>query len=87
MRNHGGDAYDSAEWVFVDMRVGRMMEASGQAQASADLLAWNVAQASDNFGILSELHDRVTADYAGAAPMVGFGAGAYVLSLLDRGKR
>ena len=85
-RNQGGGAYDSAEWIFVDMRVGRMMEASGQFQASADLLSWNVAQASDNFGILSELHDRLTADYAGAAPMVGFGAGAYVLSLLDRGQ-
>ncbi|HEY2370145.1 MAG TPA: alpha-amylase family glycosyl hydrolase, partial [Polyangiaceae bacterium] len=84
-RNQGGGAYDSAEWIFVDMRVGRMMEASGQGQASADLLSWNVAQAADNFGILSELHDRLTADYAGAAPMVGFGAGAYLLSLLDRG--
>ncbi|HEY1957540.1 MAG TPA: glycoside hydrolase family 15 protein [Polyangiaceae bacterium] len=85
-RNQGGGAYDSAEWIFVDMRVGRALEATGQPQASADLLAWNVAQASDNFGILSELHDRLTADYAGAAPMVGFGAGAYVLSLLDRGQ-
>ena len=44
-----------------------------------------MAQASDNFGILSELHDRVTADYAGEAPMVGFGAGAYVLALGSRG--
>ncbi len=85
MRNQGGGVYDSAEWIFVDMRVGRALEASGQAQPSADLFSWNVAQASDNFGILSELHDRVTADYTGAAPMVGFGAGAYVLSLLDRG--
>ena len=85
-RNQGGGAYDSAEWIFVDMRVGRALETTGQPQESADLLAWNVAQASDNFGILSELHDRVTADYAGAAPMVGFGAGAYVLSLLDRGQ-
>ncbi len=85
-RNQGGGAYDSAEWIFVDMRVGRALETTGQTQSSADLFSWNVDQASDNFGILSELHDRVTADYAGAAPMVGFGAGAYVLSLLDRGQ-
>jgi MYXO-CTERM domain-containing protein len=85
-RNQGGGAYDSAEWVFVDMRMGRALEATGQTQAASDLLAWNVAQAGDNFGILSELHDPVTADYAGAAPMVGFGAGAYVLRLLDRGQ-
>jgi MYXO-CTERM domain-containing protein len=85
MRDQGGSTYDSSEWVFVDMRVGRALETTGQPQASADLLTWNVAQGEDNFGILSELHDPVTGDYAGAAPMVGFGAGAYVLSLLDRG--
>jgi hypothetical protein len=44
-----------------------------------------VAQASDNFGELSELHDPVTANYAGQSPMVGFGAGAYLLALYDRG--
>jgi hypothetical protein len=49
------------------------------------LFAWNVAQASDNYLELSELHDATTADYAGASPMVGFGSGAYLLSLLDRG--
>ncbi len=85
-RNQGGGTYDLAEWIFVDMRVGRALETTGQAQASSDLFSWNVAQASDNFGILSELHDPLTADYAGAAPMVGFGAGAYILSLLDRGQ-
>jgi MYXO-CTERM domain-containing protein len=44
-----------------------------------------VAQAQDNFGEFSELHDAVTADYAGASPMVGFGAGAYLLRLRGRG--
>jgi MYXO-CTERM domain-containing protein len=85
MRDQGGSTYDSSEWIFVDMRVGRAIETTGQPSASADLLAWNVAQGVDNFGILSELHDPVTGDYEGAAPMVGFGAGAYILSLLDRG--
>ena len=45
-----------------------------------------MAQAAENFGLFAELHDRVTADYRGEVPMVGFGAGAYVLALLDRGK-
>ncbi|HSQ66682.1 MAG TPA: alpha-amylase family glycosyl hydrolase, partial [Polyangiaceae bacterium] len=85
-RNENGGWYDSQEWVFVDMRVGRALERAGQTQASAELLSWNVAQGTENFGILSELHDAMTGDYAGAAPMVGFGAGAYVLSLLDRGQ-
>ena len=50
------------------------------------MFAWNVDQASDNYGELSELHDPVRADYAGQSPMVGFGAGAYLLALYDRGK-
>jgi MYXO-CTERM domain-containing protein len=85
MRSDAGDAYSSNEWVFVDLRAARAIELYGDAAYSANLFAWNVAQASDNFGELSELHDPVTADYAGQSPMVGFGAGAYLLRLVDRG--
>jgi GH15 family glucan-1,4-alpha-glucosidase len=86
MRSDAGDAYSSNEWVFIDLRAARALELRGDASSSASLFAWNVGQASDNFGELSELHDPVTADYAGQSPMVGFGAGAYLLSLYDRGK-
>ncbi len=85
MRSDVGDSYSSHEWVFIDLRAGRAMELAGETGAAASLLGWNVAQAGDNFGELSELHDPVTADYAGQSPMVGFGAGAYLLALLDRG--
>jgi MYXO-CTERM domain-containing protein len=86
MRSDAGDAYSSNEWVFVDLRAARALELHGDASYSQSLFAWNVAQASDNFGEFSELHDPVTADYAGQSPMVGFGAGAYLLALFDRGK-
>ncbi|HEY8038310.1 MAG TPA: glycoside hydrolase family 15 protein [Polyangiaceae bacterium] len=86
MRSDAGDAYSSQEWVFVDLRAARALDLRGDAAGSAGLLSWSVAQASDNFGELSELHDAVTADYAGQSPMVGFGAGAYLLALFDRGK-
>ena len=86
MRSDVGDWYSSQEWVFVDLRAGRALELHGDGAASAATLAWNVAQASENFRLFSELHDRVNADYAGESPMVGFGAGAYLLALLDRGK-
>jgi hypothetical protein len=85
MRSDAGDAYSSNEWVFVDLRAERALELQGDSARQASLFAWNVAQASDNFGELSELHDPVTANYAGQAPMVGFGAGAYLLALYDRG--
>lgn len=85
MRSDAGDAYSSNEWVFVDLRAARALELQGDAAYATSLFAWNVDQASDNFGELSELHDPVTADYAGQSPMVGFGAGAYLLRLYDRG--
>jgi MYXO-CTERM domain-containing protein len=85
MRSDAGDTYSSNEWVFVDLRAERALELQGNAGYQGALFGWNVAQASDNFGELSELHDPVTADYAGQSPMVGFGAGAYLLALYDRG--
>lgn len=85
MRSDAGDAYSSNEWVFVDLRAERALELAGDATGQVNLFGWNVAQASDNYGELSELHDPVTADYAGQSPMVGFGAGAYLLALTSRG--
>jgi hypothetical protein len=86
MRSDVGDDYSSHEWVFVDLRAARAIELSGDSAYATNLFAWNVAQASDNFDELSELHDPITADYAGQSPMVGFGAGAYLLRLADRGQ-
>ena len=85
MRSDAGDDYSSHEWVFVDLRAALALQLHGDTDASANLFAWNVAQGIDNFGELSELHDPVTGDYAGQSPMVGFGSGAYLLALYDRG--
>jgi hypothetical protein len=85
IRSDAGDAYSSNEWVFIDLRAERALELQGNTTYQASLFGWNVAQAADNYDELSELHDPVTANYAGQAPMVGFGAGAYLLSLYSRG--
>jgi GH15 family glucan-1,4-alpha-glucosidase len=86
MRSDVPDWYDQQEWVFVDFRAHRTFSLAGDTTTADPLFAWNVAQGAENFGILSELHERNTADYAGEAPMVGFGAGSYLLALGDRGK-
>jgi hypothetical protein len=86
MRSDAGDAYSSNEWVFIDLRAARALELQGNSSYSTSLFQWNTDQAKDNFGELSELHDPTTANYAGQSPMVGFGAGAYLLRLYDRGK-
>jgi hypothetical protein len=41
-------------------------------------------QAHDNLDLVPELLDPETGDFVGSIPMVGFGAGAYVLAILDR---
>jgi GH15 family glucan-1,4-alpha-glucosidase len=81
-RNDDGGWYDRSEWVLIDLRTAGALRRSGHAAsiATADRrLDWITAQGLANLGLIAELHDRDTADYAGAVPMVGFGAGAYVL--------
>jgi hypothetical protein len=83
MRNDDGGWYDSQEWVFVDLRTVSAMQLGGDPDAPG-LLGWNTAQGTENFGLISELHDATTADYQGEMPMIGFGAGAYSIALIDR---
>jgi MYXO-CTERM domain-containing protein len=84
MRDQNGQYYDSQEWIFVDLRSDVAFHAGGSTSFSDSLFQWNTDQAADNFNEVSELHDATTANYAGAAPMVGFGAGAYIIALTDR---
>ena len=84
-RNQAGGWYDEQEWVFVDARITRALELEQWNALHDATLKWNVDQGTENFGLLAELHDATTADYAGEVPMVGFGAGAYLIGLADRG--
>lgn len=82
-RNDDGGWYDSQEWVFVDLRTAYAMRKM-QDPGRDELVSWITDQASENYNQISELHDAATADYRGENPMVGFGAGAYSLALMDR---
>jgi hypothetical protein len=85
MRDQSGATYDSSEWVFIDLRMQRAMGLSGDSAGQTSLFTWNTYQGYDNYGELSELHDPNTGSYTGQSPMVGFGAGAFVIALADRG--
>jgi glycosidase len=81
MRNDDGGDYDSHEWVFVDLRLVPALRAAGEGARADALLAWIEGQARENDHQISELHDARSGGYAGSIPMVGFGAGAYLLAV------
>ena len=83
------DAYDRDEWVFVDLRAADALRRSGDTARADELVAWVTAQARANHDLVPELYNTSASagpigHYAGAAPMVGYGAGAYAMSLLAR---
>jgi GH15 family glucan-1,4-alpha-glucosidase len=90
MRNDDAlSTYDSNEWLFIDLRAGSALRRTGGAAKADQLINWATAQARLNYDLVPELFNQFPADgpigaYAGAIPMVGFGAGAYALHLLDR---
>lgn len=83
-RNDDGDSYDEREWLVIDLRIAALRALRGEGAQAQVLLDWVTGMARANYDLIPELLDQSTADYAGEIPMVGFGAGAYVLGLLDR---
>lgn len=83
-RNDDGDWYDRQEWAFIDLRVATALFAAERAAEGGALLDRITTAAAENAGLIPELFDEVTGAYAGAVPMAGFGAGAYLLALEAR---
>ena len=82
-RINEGDSYETAEWVLLDLRVASAMARMGDRASARRLLGWVTAQAHKNHDLIPEMYRRDNWAYDGAMPMVGFGAGAYVLALCD----
>ncbi|MDQ3368804.1 MAG: hypothetical protein M3680_25555 [Myxococcota bacterium] len=83
------DQYDTDEWILIDLRASAAFRKSGNAAKADQLLGWVSAQASVNYDLLPELYNTRTSSgqigaYSGSIPMVGYGAGAYQMTLLDR---
>ena len=89
-RNDDGlSSYDNNEWILVDMRIANALRRSGNGAAADAIMATLVTKAKDNFYILPELFNDTASDgqigvYTGSIPMVGYGGGAYVITMLDR---
>jgi GH15 family glucan-1,4-alpha-glucosidase len=83
-RNDDGSTYDEHEWIVIDLRVAEALRRACQPDDAVVLEDWVTAQGMANNRILPELFDPQNGDFAGPAPMLGFGAGAYVLALHGR---
>ena len=79
-----GGPYDSAEWVFIDLRMAVGLRETGQTGASDVLIDWITDQSTLNYLAIGETYDPNTADYTNNAPMVGFGSGAYIIAINHR---
>ncbi len=79
-----GSDYDSAEWVITDLRGAVATRMHGDAQRSDELLEWVRAQAEANYLMVAETFDENDGTYKFNTPMLGFGAGAYILALAHR---
>ncbi len=83
-RNDDGDAYDEQEWIMVDLRMSEALRRGCRPEEGQAIEDWITQQALENNLIIPELLDPNTGDYNGPAPMMGFGAGMYVLALHNR---
>ncbi len=84
-----GDPYDNAEWLLVDLRAASAFRRAGNVTKADELLGRVTYKASANHNFIPELYNTESGSgpigaYSGSIPMVGFGAGAYLLTTLDR---
>ena len=86
-RNDDGlSSYDNNEWVLIDFRVANMLRRADRAADADSIVATVVQKAAANFYLVPELYDTVggTGKYFGEIPMVGYGGGAFAMTMLDR---
>ena len=79
-----GSDYDSDEWVVIDLRASVAARELGETALADALLSWITEQSVANYLAIGETYDPVSGDYTNNAPMVGFGAGAYIAALNHR---
>jgi GH15 family glucan-1,4-alpha-glucosidase len=84
--------YERQEFVFVDFSLAEVYRRMGRNDEAAAILKRIVDKATADHNIIPEMYVAVpcelfpgqVGDPTGARPMVGYGAGAYILDLLDR---
>ena len=89
-RNDDGlSSYDNNEWILVDLRIANALRRAGRGAEADGIIAHVVGKAAANFYLVPELYNDTTGagatgDYTGSIPMVGYGGGAFPMTMLDR---
>jgi GH15 family glucan-1,4-alpha-glucosidase len=86
--------YERQEFLFVDFSLAELYRRLGRKTEAETMLDRIVDKAAADHNIIPEMYVAVPCqlfpgkigDPTGALPMVGYGAGAYVLHLLERGR-
>jgi GH15 family glucan-1,4-alpha-glucosidase len=87
--------YERQEFVFVDMSLAEVYRRMGRAAEAAAILKRIVDKAAADHNIIPEMYvaencalfPGALGDPTGARPMAGYGAGAYILDILDQASR
>jgi GH15 family glucan-1,4-alpha-glucosidase len=87
--NDGLSSYDNNEWILVDLLISNAARRAGHTAEADSYVDLVVSQAAANYYLLPELYNAVPSDgaigkYTGSIPMVGYGGGAYLMTMLDR---
>jgi GH15 family glucan-1,4-alpha-glucosidase len=87
--NDGLSSYDNNEWILVDLLIANALHRNGRGAEADSYIQLVLDQATANFHLLPELYNAVPSDgaigkYTGSIPMVGYGGGAYIMTMLDR---
>src|SRR5206468_9225346 len=85
--------YEREEFLFVDLSLAEVQLGLGRKAEADAMLQRIVDKASADHNIIPEMYVALPCklfpgkigDPTGALPMVGYGAGAYILHLLERG--
>ncbi len=82
IRFNSADAYENQEWPFAGLRVAVAQTIFGNRQEARHLIDRVTKLAGYNHHLIPEIIALQDGQYKGSVPMVGYGAGAYVLALV-----
>jgi GH15 family glucan-1,4-alpha-glucosidase len=76
--------YDLSEWILLDLRIGEAWRKVGNVSQADTLLDKVTETSAVNDNLVAELYDPNNGQYTGVVPMNGYGAGAWIMSQLEK---